>query len=162
MAADFFLKLEGIDGESIDAEKKDHIELVSWSWGVSQSGTAHGFGGGGAGAGKASAQDFTFNMYMNKASPDLMLICATGKHIPTGELFCRKAGDGQKEFLVIKFTDLMVSAYSTGGQDGAGIPVESISLNFAKVEFDYKPQKEDGTMGGSVKRGYNFAKNEKV
>src|SRR6266542_976170 len=96
-AVDFFLKLEGVDGESADSKHKGEIDVESWSWGESQSGT-HGAGGGG-GAGKVSMQDFHFVMKVNKASPKLMLACATGQHIKEATLTCRKAGKDQQEFL---------------------------------------------------------------
>lgn len=160
-AVDYFLKLKGIDGESPDAKHKNEIQLESWSWGESNQG-AHGAGGGG-GAGKVSMQDFHFVMQMNKASAKLMLACATGEHIPEALLTCRKAGKDQQEYLKVKFTDLLVSSYQTGGSaHGGAIPTDQISLNFAKIEFDYAPQKADGTLDSPVKAGYDVKLNKKV
>src|SRR5436309_5810071 len=99
---DYFLKIKGIDGESHDSKHKGEIDLESWSWGETQTGS-HG-GGGGGGAGKVAVQDFHFVMKMNKASPKLMLACATGEHIGEALLACRKAGGTQQEYLHIKFT----------------------------------------------------------
>src|SRR5262249_20296840 len=98
-AVDYFLKIDGIDGESQDHKHKGEIDLLSWSWGEHQSGT-HGAGGGG-GAGKVSMGDFHFVMHINKASPKLMLACADGEHIRKAVLTCRKAGTEQQEFLKI-------------------------------------------------------------
>src|ERR1700753_4105926 len=78
-AVDYFLKIDGIEGESKDSKHKGEIDLDSWSWGANQSGTYHG--GGGGGAGKVAMQDFHFVMKINKASPKLMLACASGEHI---------------------------------------------------------------------------------
>lgn len=157
---DYFLKIDGIPGESHDSKHKDEIDLLSWSWGETQSGTH--VGGGGGGAGKVSMQDFTFTMRVNKATPKLMLACATGDHIKKAVLTCRKAGREQQEYLLVTFTDLLVSSYQTGGSSGDTVPLDTISLNFSKIEFDYKPQKEDGTLGGSVKVGYDIKANKKV
>jgi type VI secretion system secreted protein Hcp len=158
---DYFLKIDGIEGESTDSKHKGEIDLESWSWGSTQTGS-HSAGGGG-GAGKVHMQDFHFVMRMNKASPKLMLACATGQHIPKAVLTMRKAGKEQQEYAKITLSDLLVSSYQTGGSaKGDIIPLEQISLNYAKIEFEYKEQKPDGTLGGAVKAGYDQKKNEKV
>jgi len=159
--ADYFLKLDGIEGEAQDSKHKSEIDLESWSWGETQTGT-HVAGGGG-GAGKVAMQDFHFVMRVNKASPKLLLACATGQHIKEGTLTCRKAGKEQQEFLKVKFTDLLVSSYQTGGSaNGDVVPLDQISLNFAKIEVEYKEQKADGTLGGAVKAGYDLKANKQV
>ena len=157
---DYFLKLDGIDGESTDEGHKDEIDVLSWSWGETNMGSHSG--GGGGGAGKVSMQDFNFVMNCNKATPKLMLACATGQHISEGTLTCRKAGGEQQEYLIIKFTDLLVSSYQTGGSSGDVVPVDQISLNYSKIEFEYKPQDEKGSVGSPVKAGYDLKKNKKV
>ena len=160
-AVDYFLKLEGIEGESADHKHRGSIDLQSWSWGESQSGT-HAAGGGG-GAGKVSMQDFHFVMSNNKASPKLMLACATGEHITKAVLTCRKAGKEQQEYLKITMSDLLVSSYQTGGSGhGDIVPTDQISLNFAKIEYEYKEQKPDGTLGGATKAGYDVKTNKAV
>lgn len=153
-AVDYFLKIETIDGESTDATHKGEIDIESWSWGESNTGT-HTEGGGG-GAGKVHMQDFHFVMRMNKASPKLMLACASGQHIPKATLTLRKAGKQQQEYATITFTDLLISSYQTGGSaQGDLVPLEQISFNYAEIEFSYKEQKPDGTLGGAVKAGWN-------
>jgi type VI secretion system secreted protein Hcp len=160
-AVDYFLKLKGIDGESHDSKHKNEIDLESWSWGETQGG-GHASGGGG-GAGKVVMQDFHFVMKINKASPKLFLACATGEHIGDAVLTCRKAGKEQQEFLIVKFTDLLVSSYQTGGSGHSDIvPTDQISLNFSKIEFQYKPQKTDGSLDAPVSAGYNLKTNVKA
>jgi type VI secretion system secreted protein Hcp len=158
---DYFLKIEGVEGESTDDKHKKEIDVESWSWGETQSGTHQG--GGGGGAGKVSMQDFHFVQKLSKASPILMLRCATGTHIKEAVLTCRKAGGDQQEYMTIKMSDLLVSSYQTGGSSGGSvIPVDQVSLNFAKIEFDYKPQKADGTLDAPIKAGYDLKLNKKV
>ncbi|HKW98163.1 MAG TPA: type VI secretion system tube protein Hcp [Bryobacteraceae bacterium] len=159
--ADYFLKLDGIEGESADHKHKNEIHLESWSFGASQSGTM-AFGGGG-GAGKVSMQDFHFVMKVNKASPKLFLACATGDHIKSAILVCRKAGKEQQEYLKWTFTDCLVSSYQTGGSGHSDVlPLDQISLNFGKLELEYKEQKADGTLGGAVKAGYDVKQGKQV
>ena len=158
---DFFLKIDGIDGESNDAKHKGEIELSSWSYGEQQAGT-HAAGGGG-GAGKVSMQDFRFVTTVNKASPKLFLACASGEHIKKAVLVCRKAGKDQQEFLKVTLTDCLVSSYQTGGSSHSDvIPTDQISMNFAKIEKEYKEQKADGSLGGATKAGYDVKSNTKV
>ncbi len=160
-AVDYFLKLDGIDGESQDSKHKGEIDLESWSWGESQAGSHAG--GGGGGAGKVSMQDFHFVMKVNKSSPKLLLACATGEHIKKAVLICRKAGKEQQEYLKITLTDLLVSSFQTGGHEGSNtIPSDQISLNYSKIEYEYKEQKPDGTLGGAIKAGYDLKANKAV
>lgn len=161
MAVDYFLKLDGIDGESKDSKHSGEIDLESFSWGENQTGT-HSAGGGG-GAGKVSMQDFHFVMKCNKASPKLFLACAEGAHITKGVLICRKAGKEQQEFLKVTMSDLLISSFQTSGSShGDEVPTDQVSLNFSKIEFEYKDQKADGTLGGTVKTGYDVKAMKKV
>ena len=156
MAADMFLKLDGIKGESQDDKHKEAIEVLAYSWGVTQTGSAaHGSG---HGSGKAHFQDMQITKRTDTASPSLFKACATGQHIKEGTLVARKAGGDKQEYLTIKFTDLLVSSFQSGhaGTEGDETPHETISLNFAKVEQDYKPQKQDGTLGAAIKAGYDL------
>ena len=154
---DYFLKIDGIQGESTDKGHKSEIDLLAWSWGETNSG-ASAYGGGG-GAGKVSMQDFSFAMKINKASPKLFLSCATGKHIKEALLTCRKAGGKQEEYLKVKFTDLLVSSYQTGGSGGDIVPTENITFNFSKIEVSYAPQDEKGGLGSPVTHWYNVKEN---
>ena len=161
MAVDYFLKLDGIDGESKDSKHSAEIDLESFSWGETQTGS-HSFGGGG-GAGKVQMQDFHFVMKNCKASPKLFLACAEGEHIKKGVLVCRKAGKEQQEYLKVTMSDLLVSSYQTSGSaHGDEVPTDQVSLNFSKIEFEYKDQKADGTLGGTVKTGYDVKAMKKV
>jgi len=155
---DYFLKIKDIEGESGDSKHKNEIDIESWSWGESNSGS-HSYGGGG-GAGKVSMNDFNFTMRVNKSSPKLLLACASGQHIKEALLTCRKAGKEQQEYLKIKFTDLLVSSYQTGGSNGDVVPVDQIALNFAKIEYEYYPQKDDGTLGSKVPVHWNLKENK--
>jgi type VI secretion system secreted protein Hcp len=155
-AVDYFLKIDGIPGESQDAKHKNEIQLESWSFGESNTGTLAV--GGGGGAGKVQMQDFHFVKKVDKAGPKLFLACAQGEHITAPVILtCRKAGKDQQEYMKVTFTDVLVSSYNTSGSGGSDIvPLEQISLNFAKIKFEYKEQKADGTLGGSTVAEFNL------
>jgi type VI secretion system secreted protein Hcp len=157
-AVDYFIKFDGIKGESADVKHKDEIDVESWSWGETNAGGT-GSGGGG-GAGKVAMQDFHFVMRLNRASPALMKACATGQHIKTATLSARKAGKGQQEYLTFKFRDVLISSFQTTGTEEAPVPTESVSFNFAKLEVEYKPEKADGSLGTAVDFGYDLKANK--
>jgi type VI secretion system secreted protein Hcp len=174
VAYDCFLRIDGIQGESQDAKHRDEIEVLSFSFGESQAGTM-AFGGG---AGKVRMDDFRFWMPVNKASPKLLLACATGEHFRQAVLTCRKAGWEQQDFLKVTLTDLLVSQFGlefpspggapapdagapavtipAGGSWSGPGPVNAVSLNFAVVEVEYKDQKADGSLGAGNRVRYNL------
>jgi type VI secretion system secreted protein Hcp len=157
-AVDYFIKFDGIKGESTDAKHKDEIDIESWSWGATNARPARA--GGGAGAGKVSMQDFHFVMRTSKASPKLFLACATGQHLKSAVLTARKAGKDQQEFLIYKFTDLLVSSYQTGGSEGGDVPTDNVSFNFSKIEVQFRPQSPTGQLGTAVKAGWDVKANK--
>jgi len=160
-AVDYFLKITGVDGESKDSKHKGEIEILSWQFGHQQMGS-EGSGGGG-GAGKVLAGDFSFIMKVSKASPKLFLACATGEHYKTAVVVARKAGKEQQEYLKWTFTDLLVTSFHTSGSGGSDVlPTDSVSMNFAKLEVEYKEQNEDGSLGGATKAGYHYKENHVV
>lgn len=144
MAADYFLKIPGIDGESKADGHTNEIEVQSFSFGVSNSGRFDETGGGG-GAGKSAFADLSFQSALGKAGPKLAKASATGEHLGSAVLSCRKAGGQQYDYLKITLTGALVSSYSIGG-GGGDTPSESFSLNFAKVKYEYFEQGDKGAV----------------
>ena len=159
MASDIFAKIGDIKGESIDKDHPGEIDVQSFSWGVSQTGTlAHG---GGGGEGKAQFNDFNFTSNVSKASPSLFFACASGEHIKDATITVRKAGKGQQEYLILKMTDVLISSYQTGGSgQSESVPVDQVSMAFAKIEFTYKPQNEDGSLDAGITSGWDLKANK--
>jgi type VI secretion system secreted protein Hcp len=153
MASDIFAKLGDIKGESLDDKHKDEIEVLSYSWGVTNSGSM-GYGSGG-GEGKASFHDLGFVHKIDKASPVLMQACATGVHLKEATITHRKAGKGQQEFLIVKMNDVIITSVSHGGS-GGGDATENVSLAFGKVAVEYKPQKADGSLDAGIQFKYDL------
>ena len=156
MAADIFAKIGDIKGESFDDKHKDEIEVLSWSWGVTNGVSVSGTG---AGQGKASFHDLSFTHKIDKASPVLMKSCATGQHMKEATITLRKAGKGQQEFLIIKMNDVLITAVSDADGAEAG-PIESVSLAFAKVDVEYRPQKSDGSLDAGLHFKYDLKANK--
>ena len=156
---DYFLKLDGITGESADSKHKGEIEVLSFSFAESHIGPT-GIGGGGAG--KVEMSDFSFTARTSKASPQLFQHCASGKHIKQALLTVRKAGQSQQEYLKIKLNDVLVSAYALDGDVDEGQLHDAFSLNFVKLSYDYAPQKADGSLDAPVHGGWDTSKNMKI
>jgi type VI secretion system secreted protein Hcp len=156
-AHDHFLKLDSIEGESTDVDHQGEIEVHSWSWGVSHSGTPGG--GGGGGGGKAEFTDLTFSAATSKASPQLMLACAQGKHLKSAVLTVRKPGDRPQEYLKITLTDVMVTSFQASGSNASELPVEQFTLGYAQIVMEYRQQKPDGSLGEVIRSGWDVKNN---
>jgi type VI secretion system secreted protein Hcp len=145
-ALNMFLDLgSGIPGESTDPAHTNQVDVLAWSWGMSNPGTV---GAGGPSGGKVNIQDLSLTKYVDKSSPLLMLNCAKGSHIATATLYVLKAGATKNnQYIKIIMTDVLVTSVSTGGSGGEDKLTENISLNFAKVEFDYSSDGTDATTG---------------
>jgi type VI secretion system secreted protein Hcp len=159
MAVDMFLKIEGVKGESEDAKHKGEVDILSWSWGLSQEGTM--YMGGGGGTGKVNVQDLHLTKYADASTTNMMQTCCTGKHYPKALLTVRKAGGEQIEYYKIDMTDVIISSYSVSGTSGDRVS-ESLSLNFAKYECTYAPQTATGAAGGEMKQGWDVKQNVPV
>lgn len=181
---DYFLKIDGIEGESTQKGHEQEIEIAGWAWEARNAGSFAGNMGGGSG--KVVMRDFKFYVQANKATPKLFLACCTGDHIKSATLTCRKAGKTPQEYLKWKFTDLLISSYTIGGgitergvvsrrQSSAGdpgsdvesgdifiMPTDQITFNFTKVEISYAPQKADGSLDAAMPAGFNLKTGTKV
>lgn len=156
--SDMFLKLEGIEGESNDDIKKKHIEIASFHVGGANTGSFSAATGGGTS--KVNLQDVQFTKIIDKSSPNLFGYLTTGKHIEKATITVRKAGGDPKDFFTITLSPCLVSSYNISGHEGGGHPQESFSLNFDKIEYEYKTQDDKGALGAAIKKTYETSKNK--
>jgi type VI secretion system secreted protein Hcp len=158
MAVDMFIKIGDIEGESEDKTHKGKIDVLAWSWGMSNGGTTHT--GGGGGAGKVNVQDLSFTKYIDASSNALLKACCEGKHYPDATLIVRKAGGTPVEYVVLKLEEVLVTSVSTGGSGGEDRLTENVTLNFAKFMYKFQPQDEKGAKkGGTKDYGFDIAGN---
>ena len=150
-AIDTHIKFDGVEGESTHVNHKGEIEVLSWSWSVTNDSQ---LSGGGSGKGKATPGNLNFTHKYDKASPVLAKKSAQGVHFKEVTLTSAKSGEGQKDFLKVKLSEVYVTAVAHG-QGGSGDIEENVSLSYAEVEFAYKPQDEKGGLGGEVKFAWN-------
>jgi type VI secretion system secreted protein Hcp len=165
MSVQVVLKLGDIKGESIVDKHKEEIDVVSWSWGMTQTGSASTGSGGGSGA--ADVQDVIITKRVDCASPIIAGYCQTGSVIKGDAILtCIKVGGGDKpdkpnkvEYIKIKMSGIvMVSSVSHGQPEtNNGKPtdlfLETISLHFSKIDFDYTTQDDKNTAKATIPSG---------
>jgi len=161
MAFDQFIKIGDIEGESQDNTHFGEIDVLSWKWGMAQSGTMHS--GSGGGAGKVSINDITITKNIDKSTPVLMKSCSDGTQFPEAKLTVRKAGTTPLEYLIITMKNAIITSLSTGGSGGEDVIIELTTLNFSEVSVEYQTQAADGSPdGGVITYGWNIAANKPV
>lgn len=160
MAFDCFIKIGDIKGEAKDHAHKDEIDVLSWSWGVTQPGTM-GMGGGGGG-GKVNIQDLVFTKYIDTSSTNLYLKCCNGKHYPEALLTVRKSGEHPVEYVKITMQEVMITSMQTGGSGAEDRVTETVNLNFAKVKVEYTPQEATGAAGAVMDIGWDIEANQQL
>jgi type VI secretion system secreted protein Hcp len=158
MGSDIFAKIGDIKGESLDNKYKDAIEVLSFSWGVSNAGSIAS----GGGTGKATFQDLSFVHNIDRASPVLLKACATGLHMKEATITHRKAGKGQQEFLIVRMNDVIITSVTHEGSGSASGYPESVKMAFGKVDLEYKPQKADGSLDVGIHFNYDIKANKEA
>lgn len=160
MAVDWFLKIDGVEGESTVGKHEKELDIKGWSWEASQPSSTEG--GGGVGAGKVSVHGMRFNTFVSQASPTLHLACCTGKPFKTAVVTCRKAGGNEQiNYLIYTLYEVIVEHYKLEGVEAAStLPVETFRLGFSKFECEYVTQDAQGAPAGSVKVCYDLKKME--
>ena len=156
--ADYFLKIDGLDGESQDDKHKNEIHIESFHLGVANHGSGHQ--GTGSGSGKAMVHDLHMTKQTDKASPNLFIACCNGKHFKDATLTVKKAGEHPHSYLIYKMDDVLISSFNSKSHPGGDIAQETLSLNFRKVEMSYVPQNKDGTAGAKIVKAYDVAANK--
>jgi type VI secretion system secreted protein Hcp len=148
MSYAIFIKMEGITGESTDVRHKDEIDVISWSWGVTQSSSSAA--GGAGGAGRAVPADLKFSHRIDFASPSLIKACASGRHIKEAVVSVQKAGadprSGRDPFLTIKLNDVLVKSVEPGVSTLENSATEIVGLAFSRMEFEYRQEVKPGVV----------------
>ncbi|KPX56121.1 type VI secretion system tube protein Hcp [Pseudomonas amygdali] len=161
MSFDTFMKVEGVEGESVDAEHKGWIELLSYHYDAVQSISHSASSSGGASAGGVTLVDFQISKYVDRATPKLFELCCKGSHIKIVTLRVHRAGSEKFKYLDIVMEEVLISTVSGRGAEHAGLPVESITLNYGRIKFEYSQQRRtDGASAGMVSGGWDRVANK--
>lgn len=165
MAFDAFLTIKGVKGESMDSKYKGSdgwIDVLSFTYGVTQTGAAST--GGGLSAGKANLQDFTFTQKIHIGSPEMFIRCCTGKTSEEAHFVARKAGgDAPMDFLKIDMKNILITSVTTQGQGGPDeIPTESVAMTCEEMKLWYGEQDEKGKVKQSLDVTFNQKQNKRI
>ncbi|MGP2447677.1 Hcp family type VI secretion system effector [Pantoea stewartii subsp. indologenes] len=158
MAIDIFLKIDGIEGESQNANHKKWIDVLSFDWGAQQPGNMAV--GGGGGAGKVNYRDLTVEALIDKATPALVKYCASGKHLSKVQLSVCKAGGQEVEYTRITLEDVLVTQTDFTGVGHASTLGMQYSFQASKVALEYWEQASQGTKAASVQMGWDIKQNK--
>jgi type VI secretion system secreted protein Hcp len=153
-SARYFLKIEGIRGESNDDRHADEIDIDSLGWAVSENAllTCQ------PEVRRSVFQPILVSKRIDRSSPRLMEAAAAGTHFATATLSMDKGGEGRITFIRIKLTDAVVSAYRMGA-GGGRLPADGFSLNYTTITVEYVPQRSDGGPGETVSFCWNVKQN---
>jgi type VI secretion system secreted protein Hcp len=161
MSAQMFLKLDGIPGQSLVDGVAKEIECMSFSHGISHPMT-YGPSNQARTAGRPSHQDFTITKYLDESSPKMIEHCNRGEDVKTAT-FTFSQSDGPSGKLtplwVVTMTKAIISSISTGGSGGE-IPMETLTLNYTTIKWEFKAQTEDATKKGTAASSWDLTKNE--
>ncbi|EGT4388898.1 type VI secretion system tube protein Hcp [Cronobacter sakazakii] len=160
MAIDMFLKVEGVTGESKDANHASWIDVLSFNWGAAQPGNMAV--GGGGGTGKVNFQDLAVQAIVDKGTPAVLKFCASGKHVNKVELSVCKAGGQQVEYSKIVLEDVLVTRTEFTGVGQTDTVLVSYYFQAAKVNFHYWEQSNQGTKGAETKAGWDIKQNKEL
>lgn len=155
MAVDYFLKLDGIQGESVDKNFTNQIQVLSWGWGASQVSSVAANGG--SGAGKVNVSDFSVTTYFDKATPKFFKNICAGTHVKTGTMSAVKAGANGKPYLKVEFGELFVTGIQMSAQNE--IPTVNLSFSYNDITIDYSAQDEKGNVVSTGAVSYSVKEN---
>jgi type VI secretion system secreted protein Hcp len=161
MAFNAFLKIDGIEGESTDSKHKDWIEVLALGWGVDNPQTG-AFTAGGGGSSRASFHDLAITKATDKASPKLMLACASGQHLKQVVLEVCRTGKGKQPFLQYTLTDALVTSLRLSGDQGKARPLEDVGFTYAKIECKYTRLDSTGKPVETIDAGWDIQQNKKT
>lgn len=156
MASNIFIKIEGVEGESAQEGFEKQIEVASISWGVSN--TTHNVMGGGHSSGKAEFADVQLSKVLDKASPVMMKLCATGTHKKDAVITFLKSTGGPKPepFLIVTLTAVYVKSLTLSASGDSPVPYESVGLAYEQIKFEYSAQDKTGKLTKAASFDYNL------
>ena len=146
-AVDMFLEVDGLRGETQDSKYKDAIDVLAFSWGVSNN------------SNKPNFQDVSATKYVDRTSPELLELVASGRMVATARLTVRKAGENPIDYLRYCFTGLRFDSVQSGGSGGEDRLTENISFTYSTIVERYTPQDELGKPLPAIFGGWDLLKN---
>ena len=158
MAMSMYVQMGDIKGESVESNHKDWIDVLSWTWGMTQTGSGHT--GTGNSTAKVSVRDVSFTKYVDKATPNLIKQCCSGKAIGAVTLASNKSQGW--DYLVLEMKEVLISSVTSGGTGQDERLIETVTLNFKSFTVKYTPQTDKGDKGAEIPAKWNIAANSEA
>ena len=155
MAVDYFLKLDTVPGESVAQNHSGEIQVLSWSWGGTQTSTVSATTG--SGAGKVSLSDLNLMIEFDKSSPKLLQGLTKGQHYATATLAAVKSGAGNANYLTFALTEVFIASLQFSAS--SEVPSVSLSLTYKSFQMDYYTQDAEGTVTNAGTAKYDVTTN---
>jgi type VI secretion system Hcp family effector len=144
-ALDYFLEIDGIPGESVDARHKDWIDIDSFSWGVTNPG------------GKPAFMPYGWTQALDKSTPKVFVAVASGRHYPKVSMETVRTVDAPRDsFFTMTFEDVQFTSLQMNGSSDS-IEVAG-ALVYNKVTMTYRPLKGDGSYGNPIVGSWDVSK----
>ena len=157
--AEMFLKLDGVDGESLDHAHTNEIEILSWSWNT-ENPVRWDLNQGGQST-KVKIHHIDIKKACDKASVTLYQNLVTGKHIKSAKITCRKNdGENKFEYLIVDLTDLMIAKVEWTGTGENQSLDETVHISFAEFKLTYLVQADSGNPNGVKNFGFNIQRQQ--
>jgi type VI secretion system secreted protein Hcp len=160
MSFNLYLKIAGIPGDSTDEKHKDWIEFTSWSWALTNAMAP--LSGGGAPVGRPDSSELVVHKRLDRASPLILIACASGLAIPDASIECIKAGGDRNRFLTVTLQDVRITAFKPVASVSADSPTEEIGFQCRRIRWSYTMYGAMGNPQGDLVGGWDFAINQKV
>jgi type VI secretion system secreted protein Hcp len=152
-----FLRIDGVEGGSLDKAHKNEIEVLDWNWGMRQPDAAAGAHG--AGAARVSVDGIQMTKAVDVASPKLVQACCMGRHFSEARLVVQAPGEKARPIVTLRVIDVVVASVVLEGASAGPQPVERVTLRFGAFELAFMPLNPDGSTGPAVKASWDLERN---
>ncbi|MBQ3034178.1 MAG: type VI secretion system tube protein Hcp [Deferribacterales bacterium] len=164
MVTDFFIKIDGVDGESSEKNHSKWIEVITFNHGSVQN---IAVGRAAEVSGRGQFIPFSFVHLLDKASPKLQQYCMTGQKINKVEFqVCRSIGGSQVPVYEVTMENVKIAkatvktvAQETSAGETAYQAVEEVEMVAAKQTWKVTPIKADNTKDGAVEASFDQSTN---
>ena len=158
--SNYFLKLDGIDGESLDKDHKGWSDISAFtsSFHLPDRGSA----GSSRRRGAAILEDISCVKELDKSSPKIQEALIMGKVIPKVEIHLTSSSNGMSQtYYSYELKNVMITSYNISGQSDVGLPMDEFSLSYEEIKVTYTEYDSNGRKKGNVEYTWKVEKGEK-
>jgi len=153
---DYFLKLQGAEGESQQINFSDQIKVLSWNYGGYSESTVGRTSG--SGAGKVTMQPLNVVCEMDAGYTKMAGFLTQGKHLSQAVLSAVKNGSNNQAYVTLTMTEVFVA--NLGVQASDQVPIVNVSLTYKSIHTEYKKQNETGNLVSAGTHTYDASTNQ--